>query len=545
MDKAPLLLIPVLLLCVGCSYRSEKADLIVHNAIIHSMDPEGSVHQAMAIRDGRILELGPEQQIRNKYSATNIHDAAGSHVYPGFIDGHCHFFGYGLNKQKLDLSGTADFSDVLERVVAYAAADTGTGWILGRGWDHTRWPLKAYPDNTELNRLFPDRPVLLQRVDGHAAIVNQRALDVAGLSATSQIAGGLLELRNGKPTGLLLDNAVDVFQTIFDGADEQTKRKALLDAEKDCFAAGLTMVCDAGLDTGTIALIQRMQERGELKMRVYAMVADRPEHLAYYSQAGPIVSDRLIVRSVKVYADGALGSRGALLLAPYKDVDTVWHGLQLGTAEHFNEVADWCLRHGFQMATHCSGDSANRLLLDIYGAHLESGNDLRWRIEHAQVVSPADLSKFKEKNVLPSVQPTHAVSDRAWAEERLGAERIGHAYAYEQLRQQTGLIPLGTDFPVEAIDPLGTFYAAVLRTTGDGQDSGNLHMENALSREHALAGITMHNAIATFTEQDLGSLEVNKRADLVILDRDILTVGPKALLRTRVLATFVDGERVH
>ncbi|MFN9327513.1 MAG: amidohydrolase [Flavobacteriales bacterium] len=559
----------LLLLAAGCAFRSEPADLVVHNARIHTLDEANTVAQAMAIRDGRIIEIGPERQILNKYAATETFDAAGRSVYPGFIDGHCHFFGYGLNKQKVDLQGAKSWAEVLERTVAYAKAHPEKTWILGRGWDQNLWDTKEFPDKTELDRLFPDRPVLLQRVDGHAAIANATALHHAGITANTRIAGGqvlgrfttpsgdtswtepdmVAEVRRmgypfWEPTGVLVDNAVSVFQTIFDEADEATKRKALLDAQADCFAVGLTMVVDAGLDIGTIELIRRMQQEGVLKMRVYAMVADAPEHLAHFAKAGPIADERLWVRSVKVYADGALGSRGALLKAPYSDQHD-HHGLQLASREHFSEVAQWCKRHGFQMNTHCIGDSANKLLLDVYAEVLGGTNDLRWRIEHAQVVSPPDRPLFAQYSIIPSVQPTHATSDGPWAGERLGPERIAHAYAYKDLLKTLGLLALGTDFPVEGIDPLQTYRSAVLRQAADGWPESGYHTENALTPLETLRGMTIWNALATFTEQDLGTIEVGKRADLTVVDRDLATSSPEGLGKAKVVATFVNGERVH
>ncbi len=532
----------------GCAYKHLDADLVVHNAIIHSLDEGDSTFQAMAVLDGRILEMGPERQILNKYQAKEVYDAAGQHVYPGFTDGHCHFFGYGLNKQKVDLSGTKWWNEVIERTEAFAKAHPGDGWILGRGWDQNDWPMQVMPDNALLNQLFPDRPVLLQRIDGHAAVVNDAAIRRVGLRTDSAIAGGLIQLRDGKPTGLLLDNAVSIFQTIFDEADETTKRKALLDAQADCFAVGLTGVHDAGLDTGTIALIQRMQQEGVLKMRVYAMVADAPENLAHFAAKGPIKTERLTVRGVKVYADGALGSRGALLKAPYSDQHD-HHGLQLASREHFLDVAQWCKEHGFQMNTHCIGDSANKLLLDVYGEVLGGTNDLRWRIEHAQVVSPDDRPRFARYNIIPSVQPTHATSDGPWAEERLGKERIRHAYTYEDLRKQLGLLALGTDFPVEGIDPLATFTAAVARAPRSlPSDAPSIYPympEQALSRTDALRGMTLWNAIASFQENDLGTLDAGKIADFTVVNVDLEKVPANALHLAKVTATFVNGERVH
>jgi predicted amidohydrolase YtcJ len=523
--------------------HSEEADLVVHNARIRSMDEGNTSYQAMAIRDGRIVELGPEQQILNRYGSKKHFDAAGRTIYPGFIDGHCHFLGYGLNEQKLDLQGVKGMGEMMERVEAYAEAHPEKNWIIGRGWDQNLWPMQVYPDNAELDRRFPDRPVLLQRVDGHAALVNDAALREAGLDVHAPIAGGQALMKDGRFTGILLDNAVSVFQRIFDDTDEATKRKALLTAQADCFAVGLTMVCDAGLDVGSIELIRTMQKEGALKMRIYAMVADSPENLAHFEEHGPIEEERLTVRSVKVYADGALGSRGALLKAPYSD-QAHHHGLQLASVDHFREVARWCDAHGFQMNTHCIGDSANKLLLDVYGEVLGGPNDKRWRIEHAQVLAPGERPKFAAYSIIPSVQPTHATSDGPWAPERLGPDRIMYAYAYEELRKTMGMLALGTDFPVEGIDPLQTFRSAVYRVDAKGEPTGGYHPENALSPMDALRGMTIWNAIASFTEHEVGSLEVGKRADFVVLDGDLLQLDQETSGKVRVKATFVNGEQV-
>ncbi|MEO8590921.1 MAG: amidohydrolase [Flavobacteriales bacterium] len=559
----------IILFANACGYRSEDADLIVHNAVINTVDESNTTYQAMAVKDGRIIELGPEQQILNKYSAKETYDAQGRMVYPGFIDGHCHFFGYGSNKQKVDLSGTKSWAEVLERTKAFADAHPEKTWIMGRGWDQNDWAVKEYPDRKDLDVLFPDKPVLLRRIDGHAAMANAVALRHARVQSTTRVPGGevvghfttpdgdaswmdpdeLKEVKHSsypmwEPTGLLMENAFNVFQPIFDEADEATKRKALLDAQRDCFEVGLTMVCDAGLDVGTINLMHTMQQEGALKMRIYAMVADSPENLAHFDSIGAIHEDRLDVRSVKVYADGALGSRGALLKQPYSD-QPGHHGQQLASREHFLEVAQWCKAHGFQMNTHCIGDSANKLLLDVYGEVLGGENDLRWRIEHAQVVSPADLPLFAQYSIVPSVQPTHATSDGPWAADRLGPERIATAYAYEDLRRTLGILALGTDFPVEGIDPLQTFRSAVLRQSATGWPDAGYHMENSLTRMNALRGMTIWNALASFTESELGTLEVGKRADFVVVDRDLLGTDADGLRKAKVKATFIGGEQVH
>ena len=547
MIKSSLLLSACTLL-LSCHYNDRDADLVVHNANIVSLDADNKVYEAMAIKDGRIIELGPEQQIRNRYNAKETFNGAGQWIYPGFIDGHCHFLGHGLNKQKVDLLGCTGPDDLIARVSAFAKAHPEKEWIVGRGWDQNDWAVKEYPDNTQLNKLFPEQPVVLQRIDGHAALVNDAAIRKAGLDISKQIEGGQMLMRDGVFTGILLDNAAAVFQTIFDDAPEASKREALLDAQRDCFAAGLTGVHEAGLDTGTIALIEKMQAEGVLKMRINAMVADQKENLLHFAKRGVIKTDRLRVATVKVYGDGALGSRGALLLEPYSD-DSMHYGLMLHDREHFVEVAQWCLANNYQMATHCIGDSAVRLILGVYGQLLGGTNDKRWRIEHAQVVDPADDEIFSKFNILPSVQPTHATSDGPWAGDRLGPLRINNAYAYQRLLKLNGLLALGTDFPVEAIDPLATFYAAVERTPKalPSTDAPNIYPympEQALSRLDALRGMTIWNAIAAFEEADKGTLEVGKFADFTVVDGDLLTVKPDLLRKAKVTATFVNGERV-
>ncbi|QQR87264.1 MAG: amidohydrolase [Flavobacteriales bacterium] len=547
MTSRALFALLALTLLPACKYNHIDGDLVVHNAHIVSLDAEEKVYQAMAIKDGRILELGAEQQIRNKYNATETYNAAGQWIYPGFIDGHCHFLGYGLNKQKVDLLGCTSADDLLARVETFAKAHPDKEWIIGRGWDQNDWAVKLYPDNARLNELFPDRPVLLQRIDGHAALVNDAALLKTGLDLNKQIDGGQMLMRDGRFTGILVDNAVEVFQKIFDDAPEPEKRKALLEAQRDCFAAGLTGVHDAGLDIGTIELIEKMQAEGVLKMRINAMVADQPGNLEHFAKRGVIKTDRLRVGTVKVYGDGALGSRGALLLEPYAD-DSTHHGLMLHPREHFAEVAQWCMANNYQMATHCIGDSANRLVLDVYGEVLKQQNDKRWRIEHAQVVDPADQQLFTKYNVIPSVQPTHATSDAPWAGVRLGDARLPNAYACKQLQGAIGMLALGTDFPVEAIDPLATYFAAVERTPkllpSDAPGIYPYMPDQALSRIDALRGMTIWNAIAAFEEAEKGTLEVGKLADFVVVDRDLLKVSAEQLRKARVLATYVGGEAV-
>ncbi len=529
----------------SCAIKQESADLIIHNARIYTLNASNDIAQAVAIRDGRIVEIGPERQIMNKYSSEQVIDAAFKSVYPGFIDAHCHFLGYGLNLQDVNLVGTKSFEDVVNRVEKFAK-DTKEAWIVGRGWDQNDWELKEFPNRAVLDSLFPNTPVMLKRIDGHALLVNEVVLKMAGLNVDSKVEGGEYLQENGRLTGVLIDNAMDRVYQIFPGHSADKKGRALLAAQENCFAVGLTTIDDAGLDAADVELIKSMHASGQLKMRVYAMMSDNQKNFDVMLASGPIKTERLNVRSFKFYADGALGSRGACLIKPYSDTkDSSYSGFLLDSISYFQYRAQQLFDAGFQMNTHCIGDSANRTMLEVYSNVLKGHNDMRWRIEHAQVLHADDRAMFSEYSIVPSVQPTHATSDMYWAGERLGRNRIRRAYAYNDLKEQVGIIALGTDFPIEGIDPLKTFYAAVARKDMKGYPSDGFQMENALSREDALRGMTLWAAMANFEEDEKGTIEVGKYADLVILDRDIVTVPAEDILGTQVEYTIVNGEVVY
>lgn len=519
-----------------------EADLIVHNAKIYTVDSVFSEAEAMAIKDGRILEVGPENQIKNKYRAKETYDAKLKAIYPGFIDGHCHFLGYGLGFSKVDLVGTTSWEDVLKRTQAFAA-EHPDGWILGRGWDQNDWEVKEFPNKAQLDSLFPDRAVLLQRIDGHAAIANQKAFDLAEVDEKTIVEGGLVELRDGMLTGILIDNAVERVGSAQPMLTEEQRIQALKKAEEKCIAVGLTTLSDAGTDFETVEVLKKLYEQNELKIRTYAMLSPSGQNKVRYFKDGPFKTERLNVCSFKFYADGALGSRGAYLKEPYSD-DPDNYGLLLMDSTEILEMANKMFTGGFQMNTHCIGDRANAMVLSIYGEVLRRTNDRRWRIEHAQVVAKEDLSKFREYNIIPSVQPTHATSDMYWLEDRLGEERAKRAYANKELLDQNGLIALGTDFPVEDIDPLKTFHAAVYRKDLKGYPKGGFEPINALSKVEALRGMTIWNAIANFEEKEKGSLEAGKYADFVVVDKDIMLATEEEVLEAKVVATYINGEKV-
>lgn len=533
------------LLWLGCAHTAETADTIIHNARIYTMDAAQTVHTAIAIKDGKILEVGPDRQILNKYRSNNKVDGAMRPIYPGLIDAHCHFLGYGMELRNADLVGTGSWSEVLEAVQSHQEAYP-SAWVLGRGWDQEDWEVKAFPTNQELNALFPELPVCLTRVDGHATIVNDAALSLAGIDAEMAAdREDILTDQQGQPTGVLIDNACALVEDLIPEPNQAEKRQALLRAQKDCFAVGLTTVDDAGLPRADIELIDQMHKSGDLKMRIYAMVSDSPEDLDYYTQVGPQISDRLNVSSFKFYADGALGSRGACLSRPYADLVHPQYGMILKTPDHYRQAAERLHAAGFQMNTHCIGDSANRVILELYADILGKQNDRRWRIEHAQVVHKQDISLFRDYSIIPSIQPTHATSDMYWAEQRLGRNRVRRAYAYKELREAMGFVALGTDFPVEGISPFNTFYAAVVRKDKDNYPEGGFQMENALTRQEALLGMTLWAAMSNHEEAQKGTLEAGKLADLVMLDRDLLSCPDDRILGTKVLMTMVDGEVVH
>lgn len=535
------LLLVISVLFFSCNSQ-KQADLIVHNAVVYTVDNKFSVAEAFAVKDGKIVETGSSEEILKKYNG-DLLDAEGKAVYPGFIDGHSHFYGYGEGLQQADLVGTKSWEEILEKLQQFGK-ENPEGWIIGRGWDQNDWAIKEFPDNIKLNELFPNRPLILTRIDGHAAIANKTALDRAGLKAGQKVSGGEIETINGKLTGILVDNAqATVYSKIPDQTEAQIK-ESLLDAQKNCFAAGLTTVTDCGISHHLIPVITELQRNNQLKMRIYGMLHDDKENYDFLFKNGAIKTDRLNVRSFKVYMDGALGSRGACLLEPYTDKPG-YSGFLLSDKKHFAEVAQKIADAGFQMNTHAIGDSANREILNVYAKVLKGKNDFRWRVEHAQVVNQADFKLFAENNIIPSVQSTHATSDMYWAADRLGSERVKGAYAFKQLLDQNGWLVLGTDFPVENINPMYTFYAAVVRKDMKGYPATGYQMENALSREQALRGMTIWAAKGQFEEKEKGSIEAGKFADFVILDQDIMKAEAEQLFKAQVLKTYLNGENVY
>ena len=535
------LLYAVIVLLVSACHKKQRADLIVTNATIYTVNDSFSTAQAFAVTDGRFQAVGTEEQILADFKSKNILDAGGKTIVPGLIDGHCHFYNLGVFMQKVDLVGTSSYRQVLDRVLEFQK-DKSPEFIIGRGWDQNDWEDKEYPTRSELDRLFPNTPVALTRIDGHAMLVNGAALELANIDAGTTVEGGEIVVADGRVTGVLVDNAMDLVQAVIPPPDLETRIRSLKDAEEKCFSLGLTTVSDAGLSKAEIDLIDSLQRAGEMKMRIYAMISASQDNVNHYLSTGPYKTDHLNVSSFKVYADGALGSRGAVLKAPYSDREGHF-GAMVTPLDTLDELARRIAKSNFQMNTHAIGDSANAFVLKTYAKNLKSQTNRRWRIEHAQVVSPADFMYFTE--ILPSVQPTHATSDMYWAEDRLGPERVKGAYAFRELLEINGRVVLGTDFPVEEVNPMLTFYAAVARKDLEGYPDGGFQMENSLSREETLKGMTLWAAYANFEENEKGSIEAGKFADFVILDKNIMSVEIDEVPGIKVIGTYMGGEKVH
>ncbi|MBX2925369.1 MAG: amidohydrolase [Chitinophagaceae bacterium] len=521
-----------------------QVDLIVHNGTVYSVDSLFTIAQAFAVKDGKIEDVGSNDQILDHYTADSVLNAQQQTIYPGFIDGHAHFYGYAMSLQEVNLVGTKSWDECIARIQAFAEKQRVQAgeWIVGNGWDQNDWVDKVFPGKELLDKNFPQNPVLLSRIDGHAAIANEAALNKAHIKSGDTVQGGLIETKNKKLTGILIDNAIARVSAMIPEPAEDSLEDVFLLAERNCFAVGLTGITDCGLVKKQVDFLERLQRENKLRMRLTIMLSDDPGNYAHYLRKGPYTAERIHIAGFKLFADGALGSRGACLLQPYNDKPG-WSGFLLDSVSHYTKALRQILQLNFQACTHAIGDSANRMILEQYAALLSRGNDRRWRVEHAQVVDSGDVHFFKEYNIIPSVQPTHATSDMYWAGDRLGGERIKNAYAFKRLLQQNNWIVLGTDFPVEDISPFKTFYAAVVRKDASGYPEGGFEPRNALGREEALRGMTIWAAKGNFEEQEKGSIEKGKTADFVITDTDIMQCDPLQILRTQVTATYVNGEK--
>lgn len=541
MKKILAVFLPLLVLISSFTLKKPTADVLFFNAKVYTVNALFEQAEAFAVIDGKIVQTGSVTELKARFNFTKETDLKGKYVYPGFIDAHSHFLGLGAVQLEVDLRGAASWEEVVKRCVTFYEKNKHVKNLKGRGWDQTEWNNKQFPVNTDLNRLFPHIPVLLKRVDGHAAIVNEYALQKAGLNTSTKIEGGDLLKANGRLTGVLIDNAVDAVelnkQLFPDKQDEQLKRE-LDTAQKICFCKGLTSVCDAGITSQQAEFLKTAGQQ----IRIYAMLSINEENISRYNQ--PYKTPTLNISSFKLYADGSLGSRGACLLNDYSDQQH-HKGFLLTPIDKIQTYIDRIAHSAFQLNTHCIGDSANRLILGLYGKALQPGNNRRWRIEHAQVVNDIDLELFRMNNIIPSVQPTHATSDMDWAEKRLGKERINEAYPYRKLLGSGGILALGTDFPVEDPNPLHTFYAAVARKDGAGKPAGGFLPDQTITRKDALKGMTIWAAYAAFEDTEKGSLETGKVADFVVLDVDLMNDDLLKIRNAKVIATYMNGKAVY
>jgi predicted amidohydrolase YtcJ len=531
-----------ILVCILSScYKGESVDLVIHNARIHTLNDANEKGEAMAIRDGRIIEVGPERQILNKYSAEQEIDAMGKEVYPGFIDAHGHLLSYAQQKLSADLVGSRSLDEVLVRLEKYQGR-YNRKVIIGRGWDQSLWKTAEFPDNKRLNELFPHTPVCLIRIDGHALLANDAMLKKAGINAASKINGGIIHLKNGVCTGLLVDNAMLPIYNQLPDFSKKEMMQILLEIQDELFQYGITGVHEAGIQHNDISLFKELIDCGKWDLNLYAMLMPSEENIAFARKNGVYQHKNLTIRSFKVIGDGALGSRGALLKKPYADQHGHF-GVLTTSLEKMKEVAAVCEQTGYQMNSHAIGDSTNKLLLDLYRSIFDVRKDHRWRIEHAQVVDPLDVHKFGEYAIFPSVQPTHAVSDQRWAEQRLGKDRMKGAYAYRSLLGQFGMLALGTDFPIEAVDPFMTIHAAVNRMSAEGIPSEGFYSSESLSLVECLKGMTIWAAYAAFQEKELGTLEKGKHATFVIVEQPI--GSDKSYRPNFAWKTYIRGKEVY
>jgi len=519
--------------------QTAPADLIVLNGRIYTADGARPVVDALAIRAGRVVFVGDAAGARAlKGPRTETLDLAGRTVIPGMTDAHAHVAGLGQALRTVNLVGTASYDEVIARVVERARTTPRGEWITGRGWDQNDWGSTAFPTHEALSRAVPDHPVYLTRVDGHASLANARAMQLANVTRAAT-----------DPTGVFIDNAMRLVGSVVPAATRAQTKEAIRASIAEMHRFGLTAVHDAGASAQVLELYEELGRENALNIRLYAMISDHAPTIDAWFRRGPqsaLFDGTLWVRSIKLYQDGALGSRGAALLEPYSD-DARTTGLLVREPAHIQDVASRALVAGFQVNTHAIGDRGNRLVLDSYEAALKARPtaDHRFRVEHAQIVHYDDIPRFAALGVIPSMQASHQTSDMYWAGTRLGETRLRGAYAWRSLIASNVIIPNGSDAPVESIDPLISFNASVARQDQNGWPVGGWFPEQRMTRDEALLSMTLWAAYAGFQETELGSLTAGKRADFVVLDQDIMRVPAELILNTNVLSTWVGGRRVY
>jgi predicted amidohydrolase YtcJ len=527
-------------------------DLIVVNGRVYTVDDSRPMVSAFAVQNGRIVFAGSDREVRALAgSRTRVVDAGGGTVVPGMVDAHAHLLGLGVSLRNVALAGSKTYEEVIARVVERAKTAKPGEWILGRGWDQNLWPEKKFPTHEALTRALPNNPVVLTRIDGHAILANAMAMSAAKVTAaTRDPEGGRIErLADGSPAGVFVDNAESLIGRAVPGSTTAQTREAILAAVAEANKWGLVGIHDAGESQRTIDIFESLARAGKFNLRNYVMVSGDSADVAHYFAVGPrsaLYDGHIWVRAIKLYSDGALGSRGAALLAPYSD-DHGNTGLLVTPPAELQRIATGALRRGFQVAVHAIGDRGNRVVLDAYDAALKAvpTADHRFRVEHAQVISPQDIPRFATLGVIPSMQASHQTSDMRWAETRVGPERIKGAYAWRSLLNTGVIIPNGSDFPVEEVNPLISFHSAVSRQDASNWPPGGWYPDQVMTREEALKAMTIWPAYAGFQEKVMGSITPGKYADFVILDRDIMTVPASEILATRVMSTWIGGKAVY
>jgi predicted amidohydrolase YtcJ len=539
--------------CLSAQAAASRApaDLIVTNARVYTADDARPLVEAFAVRDGRIAFVGSQREAAVlRGPSTRVVDAGGRTVIPGMVDAHAHFSGLAQTLRQVDLTGTSSLDEVIARVVGKAKSVPKGTWITGRGWDQNDWGVTDFPTHEALTAALPDHPVLLERVDGHAMYANMAAMKAAGVTAASKspVGGQIIKDAKGQPTGVFVDNASNVLEAKVPAPTAAEYKAALKDAITLMHSWGLTGMHDAGATRAAIDTYEELARAKELNLRLYVMIGDEQAALDHYFAKGPqsaLYDGQLWVRAVKLYADGAMGSRGAALLEPYSD-DPNNSGLLKSTQEHIREVAERGLKAGFQINSHAIGDRGNRVVLDAYEQALKTvpSVDHRFRVEHAQILHYDDIPRFAQLGVIPSMQASHQTSDMYWIGKRLGPTRLYGAYAWQSLLQTGVVIPNGSDFPVEQVNPLISFHASIARQDARDWPAGGWFPEQRMSREDALRSMTIWPAYAGFQETSMGSIAAGKFADFVILDTDIMRVPSEMVMKTRVLSTWVGGKSV-
>lgn len=562
MRKLSVITLLMALIIGGCQKPQTKADLVLLNSKVYTLNPEAGEAEAIAVKDGVILFVGSNDQVRDLVGdSTEVLDMSESYIYPGFIEGHAHIMGIGANIINVDLMQARSYEEVVRMVQERAAVTPAGEWIIGRGWHQDKWDevpelmFNGFPTHHPLSEAVPDHPVLLSHASGHASLANAAAMNLAGVNkSTPDPEGGeIFRDVSGQPTGIFNEMAEKLIVEKLPLKSAEYKSDLLERAIQECLSNGLTGFHQAGSDQADVALFEQFASENQLKLRLHVMLSGADTTLLKtYFASGPrsgLYDQHLNIRSVKLYADGALGSRGAWLLEEYSDARGV-HGHNVTPMDQIEDVVMRAAASGFQVCTHAIGDRGNREVLNIYEKALERypeiAQDHRFRIEHAQHIHPDDIPRFARLGVIPAMQAIHMSSDRPWAIDRLGRERIENgAYMWSELIDNGSVIVNGTDAPVEPVSPLASFYASVSRKTLKGTPEGGYEPAQKMTREEALKSYTLWPAYGAFMEQSVGSVEVGKLADFTILDRDIMTIPEDEILKTKVKMTIIGGEVLY